>query len=165
MSANEKLIQNLETQLDRLVSQLKDLEEAKDDLDEEEFESIKGDTVEQIKEFNERLGRMNQGDVTLDSKLSQMKQSIRKAIATSFNTLEMIKMFGEQNASELEKQLLAIDEDFRLRKIPQEVMETRKLDILEKLKAQGYPLSAKDGEFIEKMAQRQLQGLEEITDD
>ncbi|XP_059615277.1 protein LZIC-like [Phlebotomus argentipes] len=165
MSANEMLIQNLETQLDRLVAQLRDLEEAKEDLDEEEFEAVKEDTVEQIREFNERLGRMNQGDVTLDSKLSTMKQSIRKAIATSFNTLEMIKMFGEQNATELEKQLLTIDEDFRLKKISGEIMEQRKVDILTKLKAQGHPLSAKDCEFIEKMNQKQLQGLEEITED
>ncbi|GAB0100960.1 Beta-catenin-interacting ICAT domain [Sergentomyia squamirostris] len=165
MSANEVLIQNLGTQLDRLVAQLKDLEEAKEDLDEDEFEAMKEETVDQIKEFNERLERMNQGDVTLDTKLSQMKKSIRKAIATSFNTVEMIKMFGEQNATDLEKQLLVVDEDFRLRKITQDQMETKKGDILAKLKAQGHPLSPKDCQFIEAVSQKHLQNLEEITED
>lgn len=74
-------------------------------------------------------------------------------------------MFGEQNASELEKQLLKIDEDFRLKKITKEQMEEKKVEILGKLKAQGHPLSAKDCQFIESMSQKQLQDLEEITED
>lgn len=56
-----------------------------------------------------------------------MKKSIRTAIASSFNTLEMIKMFGAQDLSELEKQLMHIDEDFRLKKITKGDMEFKKV--------------------------------------
>lgn len=70
---------------------------------------------------------MNKGDVSLNNKLSVIKKSIRTAIASSFNTLEMIKMFGAQDLSELEKQLMHIDEDFRLKKITKEDMEFKKV--------------------------------------
>lgn len=56
-----------------------------------------------------------------------MKKSIRTAIASSFNTVEMIKMFGAQDLSELEKQLMHIDEDFRLKKITKGDMEFKKV--------------------------------------
>lgn len=70
---------------------------------------------------------MHKGDVSLNNKLSIMKKSIRTAIASSFNTLEMIKMFGAQDLSELEKQLIQIDEDFRLKRITKEDMEFKKV--------------------------------------
>lgn len=70
---------------------------------------------------------MNKGDVSLNNKLSVIKKSIRTAIASSFNTLEMIKMFGAQDLSELEKQLMHIDEDFRLKKITKGDMEFKKV--------------------------------------
>lgn len=120
-SANETLISNLESQLNRLVEQLKDLEECKwvnrlldsvsfagirnwrslnddahmldialeifidlldgfvrrCDLDEDEYQSMKDETVDQIKEFTETLDRMNKGDTTLTSTFSSMRQVSR----------------------------------------------------------------------------------------
>jgi hypothetical protein len=39
----------------------------------------------------------------------------------------MIKMFGLQNGNELEKQLLSIDEEYKLKRITKDEMETRKV--------------------------------------
>lgn len=39
----------------------------------EEYEELKLDLLEQIKEFTTRLTRMTQGDVTVDSKISSLK--------------------------------------------------------------------------------------------
>ena len=48
----EKLKQNLNDQLERLVQQLHDLEECKDDLDEEEYEETKKETLDQLQVFD-----------------------------------------------------------------------------------------------------------------
>lgn len=54
-------------------------------------------------------------------------QTIRQAIANSFNTIEMIKMFGEQNATEMEAVLLGLDQEYRLKKIQTDEYETKKV--------------------------------------
>lgn len=45
----------------------------RDDLDDDEYKSMKDDTVEQLKEFSMTLGRMNKGDVTLNNTLTSMR--------------------------------------------------------------------------------------------
>lgn len=46
---------------------------ARDDLTEEEYATMKDETLEQIKEFTGTLDRLNKGDVTLNSKISSMR--------------------------------------------------------------------------------------------
>lgn len=58
-------------------------------------------------------------------------QTIRQAIANSFNTIEMIKMFGEQNATEMEAVLLGLDQEYRLKKIPADVYESKKVNFVD----------------------------------
>lgn len=99
----KKLKENLEAQLDRLVNQLSDLEEAKlvlwccgfsklydacvrallhvsvrpsvpslrEELDADEYEEMKKDTLDQLKEFNESLTRMMEGNLTLVDELNR----------------------------------------------------------------------------------------------
>lgn len=107
--------------------------------------------MDQIKEFTETLDRMSKTDILTNS-FSQMRkvnenenpctkfpinhddsQTIRQAIAKSFNTIEMIKMFGEQNATEMEAVLLSLDQEYRLKKIPVDVYETKKVKMFSEL--------------------------------
>ena len=44
-----QLQQNVEEQLSRLVTQLQDLEENREELDDDEYEEFKSDTVDQLK--------------------------------------------------------------------------------------------------------------------
>ena len=46
-----------------------DCEELKEDLDEDEYESTKQDTISQLREFEASLQKMMAGDMTLDSEL------------------------------------------------------------------------------------------------
>lgn len=69
----EKLKQNLESQLERLVQQLADLEEVRDELEPSEYSSTKEETLEQLKEFNERLSKMKSGNMTLVDQLDHMQ--------------------------------------------------------------------------------------------
>jgi hypothetical protein len=88
---------------------------------------MKEETLDQIKDFSDSLTRMTKGDLSIDTKISQMRKEIRAAIANSFNTVEMIKMFGLQNANELERKLLDVDEEYKLKRITLEQMEAKKV--------------------------------------
>lgn len=125
----------------------------RDELSQAEYDCMKDETLEQIKEFTDILDQLNKGDVSLNNKFSTMRsvsfsyfylrqlivlifnilflwKAIRNAISSSFNTVEMIKMFGNQNITDLEKQLLQLEQDYKLKKLPIEEMETKKVIIL-----------------------------------
>lgn len=101
-SETGKLKQNMEEQLDRLMQQLQDLEEcrctvenfifiewihfpapllvyftffvySREELDEEEYEETKKETLEQLSEFNDSLKKIMTGDMTLVDELSGMQ--------------------------------------------------------------------------------------------
>lgn len=45
----------------------------RNDLSQEEYDSMKEETLDQIQEFTATLDRLNKGDVTLNSKISSMR--------------------------------------------------------------------------------------------
>lgn len=77
----------------------------------------------------------------------------------------MIEMFGIQNANELERQLLDISQEFRLKKISEKEMETRKTEILIKLQQQGRPISESDQKFLQQQKQKDMQQLQDVSPD
>lgn len=88
-----QLRSNLEDQLDRLVAQLADLEECKsvdcsfilmiflnifyqfnrNDLDAEEYEETKKETIEQMEDFNKYLAKLTSGNMTLVDEIGSMQ--------------------------------------------------------------------------------------------
>lgn len=96
--------------------------------------------------------------------LNFLFQTIRDAIAKSFNTVEMIKMFGGQNANNLEQELLDLDLEFRLKRIPQNEMEKQKYKILSKLIEQGHSISSEDSKFLDRRNQLEFQQMEQIIE-
>ncbi|XP_074465542.1 protein LZIC isoform X2 [Larus michahellis] len=75
-----KLKQNLEEQLDRLMQQLQDLEECREELDADEYEETKKETLEQLSEINDSLKKIMSGDMTLVDELSGMQLMDRDLI-------------------------------------------------------------------------------------
>lgn len=72
-SETNLLKQNIEEQLHRLLRQLNDLREEKDNLDPDEYEDMEKDTLDQLKEFQESLKKMVAGNLTLEDELSSVK--------------------------------------------------------------------------------------------
>lgn len=52
---------------------------------------------------------------------------IRKAIAKSFNTIEMIRVAGDQSLGEQANQLAQLEESYQLKKISTSEYETKKV--------------------------------------
>ncbi|KAL1464575.1 hypothetical protein WDU94_004207 [Cyamophila willieti] len=113
---NVKLKQNLEDQLKRLVHQLADLEECKDDLNADEYESSKCDTLEQLKEFDTRLTKLTSGDITVDDQIAQLQRTTQAAISEAFKTPAVIKMFANKEPELLRERLNQIERDAKLGK-------------------------------------------------
>jgi hypothetical protein len=130
-------------------------------MDNQEYNELKSEFLDQSKEFSEALERINQGDLTVNTKLSVLKHELRSAIASAYNTSEIIKIFGYKLEDELEKQLNSLNEDFKLKKIGIEEMHVRKVDILNKLKAQNEnKLTKEDLDFLESNLLSQLDSID-----
>ena len=98
--------------------------------------------------------------------INSFSQDLRKTIASSFNTTEMIKIFGLRSCDDLAMQLASVEEEYKLKRISTEEMETRKMEILNKLRQHDEKLlSVADLKFLEGKNQQMLQQLDEIKDD
>ena len=75
------------------------------DLDEDEYEETKSETLEQLKEFNESLMKMRGGNMTLVNELNRMQLAIQAAISEAFKTPEVIRMFAKKQPGQLRQRL------------------------------------------------------------
>lgn len=67
------LLKNLLDQQERLLQQLADLEEVKDDLEESEYEESKTGTLEQIVDITQSLCKLESGNLTLTDELGTQR--------------------------------------------------------------------------------------------
>lgn len=95
-----------------------------------------------------------------------ISQKLRQAIAESFNTIEMIRTFGEQSSNEYAAQLDELENGFRCEKVSAADYETRKVELLKKLNECGYCLSTTDKLFLEQKADSEImESMRRVDDD
>nr|XP_023015479.1 protein LZIC-like [Leptinotarsa decemlineata] len=145
----EKLKQNLEGQLDRLVEQLQDLEDCKKELEEEEYEETKNETMEQLKELNDSLNKLVKGDISLVSALGAVQLATQAAISQAFRTPEVIRLFGKKDPKQLRERLLMIEESLRLNTLSIDSRDRQKAEILMALRQLGEQLTTEELKFLE----------------
>lgn len=78
---SEILIKNVEAQLKRLLDQLSDLEEMKENMDALEYDEEMGNTLEQVELFESSLKKMDTG--ALVSVAAKAQMAIQEAIRSS----------------------------------------------------------------------------------
>ncbi|XP_071946224.1 protein LZIC-like [Antedon mediterranea] len=164
-SETDRLQQNLEEQLDRLMAQLQDLEECKDDLDEDEYEETKQETLEQLKEFKESLTKMAEGNMTLVDNINGIQLAIQAAISQAFKTPEVIKLFAKKQPGQLRQRLAEIDRDVKIGKLSSEVHVQQKLEILTALKKLGDKLQPAEIGFLSANSSQAMSDFEKVTSD
>lgn len=86
------LVAGVQAQLQRLLLQLSDLEELREDIDQDEYDIVKADTLEEMREFEAQLERMRKGDVSLVDELGSVQLAIQAAVRQSFKTPEVIQV-------------------------------------------------------------------------
>lgn len=158
-----KLKSNLEEQLDRLVQQLADLDECKDDLEPEEYEETKNETIEQLKEFKESLDNMMEGNISLVDELNGMQLAIQAAISSAFKTPEVIRLFAKKQPGQLRQRLSEISRDAKIGKIPKEVATEQSVEILTALKKLGDDLSPEEENYLQNNSSASLKEFEKVS--
>jgi hypothetical protein len=74
---DDKLIKNIIDEINRLNNQLNDLEVYKNEISEEEIDSIKKETLEQLIMNTNILEKMKTGDITTITKVDEAKMVIK----------------------------------------------------------------------------------------
>lgn len=161
----EKLKSNLEEQLDRLVQQLADLEEAKDDLDADEYEETKQETMDQLTEFKESLDNMVGGNLSLVDQLSGMQLAIQAAISKAFKTPEVIRMFAKKQPGQLRQRLAEIRRDEKVGKLSSDVATQQSVEILTALKKLGESLTPEEESYLQSNSSASLKQFEQVSGD
>ncbi|XP_006818110.1 protein LZIC-like [Saccoglossus kowalevskii] len=162
-SETTKLRQNLEEQLDRLVAQLSDLEECREDLDDDEYEETKTETLDQLKELRDTLDKMTCGNMTLVDELNSMQLAIQAAISQAFKTPEVIRLFAKKQPGQLRQRLSEIERDTKVGKITQDVCTQQKVEILTALKKLGDKLTPTEEAFLTSNSNKALNDFEKVT--
>lgn len=163
-SETQKLKQNLGEQLDRLVAQLSDLEECKEDLDEDEYEETKKETVEQLKEFKETLEKFAAGNVTLVDEISSMQLAIQAAISEAFKTPEVIRLFAKKQPGQLRQRLSEMQRDLKTGHLSQAAYTQQAVEILTALKKLGEQLKPQEAEFLAENTNAALSLFEKVSE-
>lgn len=126
----------------------------------DEYMELKNEFLDQTKEFNEALERLNKGDLSINN----MKNELRTAISLAFNTVDIIRIFGLKCSDELELQLNSLNEDYKLKRITTQQMEHKRLELLNKLKSMNATLCKDDLDFLEGTQQQELAKLDSVID-
>ncbi|KAN0038837.1 hypothetical protein ACTA71_001029 [Dictyostelium dimigraforme] len=158
-----KLKVNIEEQLNRLLTQLQDIEELKEDISQEEYDETKKDTLEQMKEFEQSLKKMMSGDMTLVSELGGVQLAIQAAVSQAFKTPEVIKLFAKKDQNSLRTKLGSIQRDVQLGKISKDAYIDQSVEILAALKKLDFVLSPEEEAFLEKHKSRSMSEFEKVS--
>ncbi|KAI3382956.1 hypothetical protein SNEBB_003118 [Seison nebaliae] len=129
-----ELKQRINVQLKRLTDQLRDIDEMSDSLSLNERNDLYESTIEQIDEFNKRLDRED----LITTKESQKKLFDHETIKGNLKTQR------RRISENLRKDLNETEQEFRLKKISENVYERRKRDLLRILSVNGEELKEEE---------------------
>ncbi|XP_002158224.1 protein LZIC [Hydra vulgaris] len=160
----EKLHHKLEAQLDRLVNQLSDLEECKEDMDKNEYEETKQDTLEQLREFEISLKKMIEGNITLVDEFNGIQIAIQAAISEAFKTPEVIKMFAKKQPEQLRQKLSQLQLGISSGKLCGVFYQQQIVEILSALKKLGEVLTHSEEEYLRKNASAKLYQFSNVSE-
>ncbi|CAJ0585675.1 unnamed protein product, partial [Mesorhabditis spiculigera] len=143
--AQAALIKNLQTQLGRLLEQLKDLEEERDSLSDDEYQDMKKDAREQLQELGNALDKLEGGNMAVVDEVTAAKMAIRAAIQEAFRTPEIMALFAQRDKAQLRKKLNELEVG---KKHEVDALESQKGEILFALRGLNEKLSDREAEFM-----------------
>jgi hypothetical protein len=139
---------NARDQIARLLTQLADLEDAREEFDDDEYEETKAETLAQLDSFKTSLARMTTGDVTLTNELETIKSATLAAISAAFKTPEILKLFALKQPEALRERLRACERDVLLGKMSDAKGKIERVEILTALKKLQAPLEESELTFL-----------------
>lgn len=139
---------NVTDQLNRLLTQLEDLEELKEELAEEEYTEEREETMAQLRDFQAFLDQMLAGNMTLVDELGAAQQAIQAAIAQAVKSSDAAGHFANKSASQLRSRLAILQRDLSLKAISQDVYNRQAAEAVLQLRQMGEKLSLAEEEVL-----------------
>jgi hypothetical protein len=161
----DRLRTNIQDQLNRLVSQLEDLEEMKDEMDPDEYNETKEQTIDQMKEFQAFLKKAIGGNMTLVNEFGSVQLAIQAAVSKAFQTPEVIKLFAKKQPGQLRNRLESLKRDVKLNKLTNAVYTQQAVEILTALKKLGETLTGEELAFLAENMTASLSEFERVETD
>lgn len=158
------LKQNMQSQLERLMQQLTDLEECKNEMEPEEYEEAKNETIEQLKEFKESLEKMLEGNLSLVDELNSMQIAIQAAISEAFKTPEVMQMFAKKQPGQLRQRLSEIQRDAKIGKLSADMCKQQTVEILSALKKLSEKLTPDEETYLQSNSNVCMKQFEQVQD-
>ena len=157
MSKESTLLkENVQAQLARLLDQMSDLEELAGELDEDEIEEMRAETIEEMKQFEATLAKMMSSNDQLVDDLSRHRTAIQEAIRGSFATPDVIRMFTSKSGAQLRQRLAQIDRDTKLGNLNERDHSRKKIEVLTALKKLGETLSDEESAILQETSRRRF---------
>lgn len=169
-----RLIQ-MEDQLKRLLTQLQDLDELKDDMEEDEYTTSRQvsmtvcvevriyltvmmnfsvsacqETIDQLRQFEASLDKMSAGNISLVDSIGSVQLAIQAAIRSSTSP-DILNMFLRKENAALRTRLAGLDSDRILGRISQDSYNSQATEIVKMLEKLGEPLNPKEQELLKKV--------------
>jgi hypothetical protein len=162
----ERLKAMIEEQLQRLLTQLEDLEELRAELDDDEYDEVRADTMEQLEELRVQTDRLTKGDMSLVSSFGAMRlamevsglcsdrrggstaPSAQAAIKSEARTPEIIRMFAAKQAPALRGKLAQLQEDRKLGRVKEGVFRGQVVEVCNALKKLGEELTEEEAALL-----------------
>ncbi|KAJ1369292.1 hypothetical protein KIN20_030712 [Parelaphostrongylus tenuis] len=154
--ADAVLVENLQKQVDRLIHQLCDIEEEKSNMDPQEYEELKLETMEELKDLSRSLEKMTGGDITSTDNLTATRMAVRAAISQTLRTPAILAMFARKQPIALRQRLMLLDHDLRMHKLSESKYDAQKVEILTALVNLNEELLEEERTFLQ---QKQLKTL------
>lgn len=130
------------------VCRCQDLEEFRDELDDDEYEETKEETMEQMKEFEAALKEHMEGNMSLVDELGSVQLAIQAAIKKAFQTPEVIRLFAKGEHEGLRIRLGNIKRDNRLGKLDDDSYKSEAVEIILALKKLAVELTPEERHFL-----------------
>ncbi|KAJ7393239.1 hypothetical protein OS493_006208 [Desmophyllum pertusum] len=128
-----------------------------EDLDEDEYEETKKETLEQLKEFKDTLDKFAAGNVTLVDEISSMQLAIQAAISEAFKTPEVIRLFAKKQPGSTEAETCRGH-------LSQSAYKQQAVEILTALKKLGEQLEPQEAEFLAVNTNAALSTFEKVSE-
>ncbi|KAM3130680.1 hypothetical protein pb186bvf_017188 [Paramecium bursaria] len=144
-----KLLDNINQQSKRLLEQLKDLEEYKNELEPEEYQSMKNDTALQLQDFQKMLLNLQSGDLQLKTAIQQQQDLIKEAVKQSFNADEIRNLMQNSQTTNIRERIKQLDQSQQLGKISKQQQIKDTLQLINQLSDLGIPLQQNEKDFLQ----------------
>ena len=92
-NVDNKLLKNIIDEINRLNSQLEDLETYKDDFTPEEIEEQKKETLKQLIETNKILEKMKSGNSTTVTAEEEARMKLQEILRENYNVKELVNFY------------------------------------------------------------------------